>query len=40
MDGRRQRVLVGDAKSCWSDVRTGVPQGVDFGATAIYPVCE
>ena len=26
LDGRRQRVLVGGAKSCWSDVKRDVPQ--------------
>lgn len=31
LDGRRQRVLVGDAKSCWNDVRRGVPQGSILG---------
>ena len=31
LDGRRQRVLVVDAKSCWSDVKRGVPQGSILG---------
>ena len=31
LHGRRQRVLVGDAKSCWNDVRRGVPQGSILG---------
>ena len=31
LDGRRQRVLVGNAKSCWNDVRRGVPQGSILG---------
>ena len=31
LDGRRQRVLVGGAKLCWSDVKRGVPQGSILG---------
>ena len=27
LDGRRQRVCVGEAKSAWSQVKRGVPQG-------------
>ena len=31
LDGRRQRVCVGEEKSAWSDVKRGVPQGSILG---------